>query len=124
MKVNLGREILDQQLVDRDGVKMGRVDGLVLEIRKDGPPRVVAIEMGFAVLARRVGPWAERWVERLRRFSVRKTARQRVPWEMVTAIEVDRIELDVEAFETPAFAWERWFRDRVVAKIEGPEEMP
>jgi hypothetical protein len=29
--VELGREILDQQLVDMNGVNMGKVDGIVLE---------------------------------------------------------------------------------------------
>ena len=117
-KLDLARDVLDKQVVDRDGTKMGRVDGLILELRGDQPPRVVAIEMGFVVLARRVHPRVERWVEKLRRFSVRKTARQRVAWEKVKAVEVYHIQLDVKALETPAFDWERWLRDRFVAKAE------
>ena len=75
-RLDLTREVLDMQLVDRDRTKLGRVDGIVLELREGQPPRIDALEMGFAVLARRVGRRAEGWVERLRRrFSVRRTAR-------------------------------------------------
>jgi hypothetical protein len=117
-RLDLTRDVLDKQLVDREGTKMGRVDGLLLELRGDQPPRIDTIEMGFVVLARRMGPRVERWVEALRRFSVRKTARQRVAWEKVAEIESHHIKLDLEAIETPAFAWERWLRDHFVAKTE------
>jgi hypothetical protein len=121
-RLDLTRDVLDKQLVDRDETKMGRVDSVVLELRGDQPPRIVAIEMGFVVLARRVGPRVERWVEKLRRFSVRKTARQRIAWEKVKEVKPYQIELDVKASETPAFDWERWLRDHFVAKVEGREE--
>jgi len=77
------------------------------------------MESGFVVLGRRIGPRVERWVEKLRRFSVRKTARQRVAWEKVIEVKPYQIELDLTARETPAFDWELWFRDHVVAKVEG-----
>jgi hypothetical protein len=118
-RLDLARDVLDNQLVDREGTKMGRVDGLILELRGDQPPRVAYLEMGFVVLARRVHPGVERWVEKLRRFSVRKTARQRIAWAKVKEVKPEHIELDVNALETPAFDWERWLRDHIVAKVEG-----
>ena len=117
-KLDLTRDVLDKQVVDRDGTKMGRVDGLVLELRGDQPPRVDVIEMGFVVLARRMGPRVERWLEKLRRFSIRKTARQRVAWEKVIEVEPHHVQLDLEAGDTPAFEWEHWLRDHFVAKTE------
>lgn len=117
-RLDLTRDLLDKQVVDRDETKMGRVDGVILELRGDRPPRVDALEMGFAVLARRMGPRTERWVAKLRRFSVRKTAIQRVAWTKVLDVEPYHIKLDVKAIETPAFAWERWLRDHFVAKAE------
>jgi len=119
-RLDLGRDVLDNQVIDRDEAKMGRVDGIVLELRGDQPPRVQALEMGFVVLAWRVHPRAERWLERLRRrFSVRKTARYRVPWSKVMELEPNYVQIDVKADETPAFDWERWLRDHVVAKLPG-----
>ena len=42
--MDLGRQILDQQLVDRNGLNLGKVDGVVLELRRDRPPRIAAIQ--------------------------------------------------------------------------------
>jgi hypothetical protein len=122
-RLDLVRDLLDKQVVDRDETKMGRVDGLVLELRGDQPPRVRHLEMGFVVLARRLHPRCEAWLERLRRrFSVRKTARQRIDWSQVKEVNPHHVQVDVKALETPAFDWERWLRDRVVAKIpESPK---
>ena len=33
-EINLIRDVLDNQLVDRDGRRMGRVDGIVAELRE------------------------------------------------------------------------------------------
>ena len=119
-RLELVRDVLDMQVVDRDGTKMGRVDGLVLELRGDQPPRVRHLEMGFVVLARRVHPRCEAWLERLRRrFSVRKTARYRVDWSQVKEIEPHYIRIDVEATATPTFDWERWLRKHVIARLPG-----
>ncbi|HEX6904589.1 MAG TPA: hypothetical protein VF789_33075 [Thermoanaerobaculia bacterium] len=120
-KLDLARDVLDKLVVDREGTKMGRVDGLVIDLSGDGPPRVEAIEMGFVVLARRVHPRVERWVERLRRWSVRRTARFRVPWEKVKEVTNYHVQVDLKALETPAFDWERWLRDRFVAKVPGED---
>jgi hypothetical protein len=121
-EMDLARDVLDKQVVDRDETKMGRVDGLVLELRGDGPPRVDAIEMGFVVLARRLHPRVESWVERLRRrFSVRKTARYRVPWSKVTDVTTHHVQVAVKLEETPAFDWERWLRNHIVAKVPGED---
>jgi hypothetical protein len=121
-RLDLAREVLDKQVVDRDEAKMGRVDGIILELRGDQPPRVRTLEMGFVVLARRVHPRLEAWVERLRRFSVRKTARQRVDWSKVMEVKPYHLQLDVKAIETPAFDWEVWLRDHVVAKLPGAKK--
>jgi len=56
--MDLLRDILDKQIIDRDLTSLGRVDGIVLELRDNAPPRIDAIELGFAVLARRLGPRA------------------------------------------------------------------
>ncbi|HEX3125845.1 MAG TPA: hypothetical protein VH394_00800 [Thermoanaerobaculia bacterium] len=121
-QLDLARDILDKPVVDREVTKMGRIDGLILELRGDQPPRIDAIEMGFAVLARRMSPRVEGWLEKLRRFSIRKTARQLVPWEKVIEVKYDHIRLDLKAIDTPAFAWERWLRDHFVLKVGGTQK--
>ena len=119
-ELDMVRDLLDKQLVDADCTKMGRIDGIVLAVDGDKQPRIDRIELGFAVLARRLHPRAERWLLALRkRWSVRKSARQIVPWSKVMDITEEHIQLDLNALETPAFDWERWLRDHIVSKIPG-----
>lgn len=63
--MDLVRDLLDAEVVDRNGREMGRVDRIVLRVREGSPPRVVAIELGPAVLAHRVRPLFGRWVAAL-----------------------------------------------------------
>jgi sporulation protein YlmC with PRC-barrel domain len=118
-KLELVHDLLDKQLVDANGKHMGRVDGVVLRIDGDGPPEVEALALGFVVLAARVHPLAVRLVEWLRRWSVRRTARQLVPWETVVAVQLRRVELGVDGEKTPAYDWEHFLERRVVAKLPG-----
>lgn len=121
-RIELIRDLLDKQIVDSDGTKMGRADGLVLEVDGDKQPRIAEIELGFSVLARRIGPRTQRWFEAIRkRWSVRKSSRQIVPWSKVGDVTTYEIKLDLNAMDTPAFDWERWFRDHIVVKIPGGE---
>ena len=59
--MDLVRDVLDELLRDRRGRKMGRVDGIVLELRDGEPPRVVALHSGLETLARREGRLTVRW---------------------------------------------------------------
>ena len=115
--MELGREVLDQQLVDRSGINMGKVDGLVLELRENRPPRVTAILTGGHLLARRLHPWLE-WVARwlTRRYGPGQIKPLRIPWEKVMKIGVD-VKVDIGADE--ASSWEHWVRDHIVCRIPG-----
>lgn len=120
-KMELARDLLDKQAVDREEIKMGRIDGLVLELREGQPPRVDHIEMGSSVLARQISPRLERWVDALRRrIGVQKTGRFRVPWSAIQEVTPYQVKLDVDALETPAFAWEHWLREHVIEHIPRP----
>jgi sporulation protein YlmC with PRC-barrel domain len=117
--LDLVRDVLDKQIVDREETKMGRVDGVVLAIDDGKQPRVDHLELGFVVLARRLHPRLEQWLTRLReRWSVRRSARQVVPWSSVVELKPWHLQLDLAAMDTPAFDWERAMR-KVVSKIPG-----
>ena len=121
-RLDLVRDVLDKQVVDVEKTRMGRVDGLLLELRPGQPPRVKALEMGSVTLAGRVGPRTTRLVEALRRFSVRRTARFQVPWEKVLDVDREHLRVDLDQKETPAFDWERWLRRHFVRKVPGEKE--
>lgn len=61
--MDLVRDVLDKQVIDRNGRPMGRVDGIVLELRDGAPPRVDALAIGPAVLGERLHPAIGRWVK-------------------------------------------------------------
>jgi sporulation protein YlmC with PRC-barrel domain len=118
--MQLVRDILDKQVVDRHQMKMGKVDGIIAELRKDKPPRIAFVEVGSVALARRLGPRLGRLVSRL---AVRLGGRQRrkayrIAWSKVRDIGVD-IQFDIDVRETPIFDWQNWLRDHVIGRIPG-----
>jgi sporulation protein YlmC with PRC-barrel domain len=115
--VQLGREILDQQLVDRRDINLGKVDGVVLELRANRPPRVAAICTGGHLFARRLHSRIELWSRRLtRRCGPGRLAPMRIPWEKVKKIGVD-VKVDIAANE--GMPWEHWVRDHILRHIPG-----
>ncbi|MFL5494252.1 MAG: hypothetical protein ACJ8DC_07710 [Gemmatimonadales bacterium] len=117
--MELGASVLDQQVRDRNGVPMGRVDGVVLELRPGRPPRVSRLVVGGPTLLRRISSAlagrAERW---RRRWGPKEQGGMEVPWSKVITVGID-VKLDLEAESTPAMAWERWVRERIIGRIPG-----
>ncbi|MBZ9761217.1 hypothetical protein LB553_10050 [Mesorhizobium sp. CA8] len=118
--MQLLRDILDKQVVDREQVKIGKVDGLVAELRQGKPPRLVAVELGSIALARRLGARPGRWTVQLAaKVSGKRQARpHRIAWNKVRDIGVD-IEFDIDVRRTKILAWQRWLRNHVVGRIPG-----
>ncbi|MER8508044.1 hypothetical protein [Mesorhizobium sp. M0220] len=118
--MDLLRDILDKQVVDREQVKIGKVDGLVAELRPGKPPKIIAVELGSITLARRLGERPGRWMARLAaRLGGRRHAEpHRIAWNKVRDIGVD-IEFDIDVRETAIFDWQNWLRDHVIGRIPG-----
>ena len=116
--MELVRELLDNQIQDRRGAKLGKVDGVVLELREGRPPRVIALHTGAVVVVRRLDVRLARWLARAARkwrVPIRVT---RIPWGRVTTVGREvRVTLDAE--HAPAMAFERWLRARVIGRIPG-----
>ena len=120
MKLDLVRDLLDQQLVDRSGTKIGRVDGLVIEVREDGPPLVDHIQVGAVVLARRLGPRTERLVRWVRsRFVKDDKPPIEIRWPLVAEINQHHIKLSISAETHPVNNAEEWLRENLLKKIPG-----
>jgi hypothetical protein len=118
--MDLLRDILDKQIVDREQVKIGKVDGLVAELRTDMPPRIIAIELGSITLARRLGARPGRWMAWLaKRLGGERHAEPHcIAWNKVRDIGVD-IDVDVDVHRTAILDWQDWLRDHVVGRIPG-----
>lgn len=113
----LVRELLDNQLVDRDKRNIGRIDGIAIHVAHGTRPRVTYLESGNLVLARRLGRRCERFVAFFtRHFGVRKNPIFRVPWNKVTQAGID-VHIDIDGVKSDAFTWEHWLDDRLIGRL-------
>lgn len=110
--------LLDRQMSDRDGVPVSTVDDVELDgieigvsIDHDAAPTVSAILVGAAVLPRIFGGRMprSRW--------------DRIPWSRVARLGTI-VELRDRADDLDATWLERWFRDRLIARIPGGRHAP
>ena len=112
--LNLARDVLDKQLLDREGRPFGKVDGIVVEVRDGAPPRVTALETGAAVQLARLPAPLRRWARPLAR-GARTTP---IPILAVAGVGKD-VMVDIDATLTPAWRIERWLAERVFAHVPG-----
>jgi len=112
------RDILDKQLLDRKGIKMGKVDGLVMTMSPRARPRIAFIEMGSITLARRLGPRTARLVARLGALFGGDPTRQpfRVASDKIRNIGVD-IELTIDIESTPLNIWHERLRRHILNRM-------
>lgn len=108
--MDLIRDVLDNQLVDRRERRMGKIDGIIMEVRDDGPPLLRAVESGWSTKAWRLHPRLGRWVSRW-------SQPYRIPWKKIRNIGND-VEVDLDASETPLLELEKRLRAGV-RKIPG-----
>jgi len=117
--MDLIRDCLDKQVVDRHGQNMGRVDGIVIQLETGKQPRVAFVELGVETVARRVSSSFERLLKKLIRSQAgEQEARYRIPWSKVIPAGIELV-ANVEAEKTPALSLELWLRRNVVSRIPG-----
>lgn len=117
MSVHLVRDLLDKEIVDRNGRPMGRVDRVIID-RRRGSLRVVAIEVGAPALAARLGHLLGRSVMALLlACGVSEGQPLRIDVHQILDA-TDRVTVDLAFGETPAANVERMLR-RFVAALPG-----
>lgn len=118
-EVHLIRDVLDNQIKDREKCPMGKADGIVFVLRKGKPPRLAYLEVGMGTLAHRISKRLGKFAESVgRRWGVRGGLPFRIPWAKVRDVGID-VEVDLDASETPVMDWEKWLKERVISRIPG-----
>jgi hypothetical protein len=116
-KIHLIRDVLDNQLVDREKRPLGKADGVVLVLRKGKPPRLAYIEAGMTTVAYRLSERVGKFAERLgRRWGVRHGKPFRLAWSKVRHVGID-VDIDVDVYETPVMDWEKWLNRHIIGRI-------
>lgn len=113
------RDVLDNQIIDRNQRKIGKVDGIVVEIVSGQPPKLAYIEVGMPILARRLQPRWGRWAAAIaQKWGLRHNQPFRIPWSKVLNVGID-VDVDLEAADTPALDYENWLREHIIKHIPG-----
>lgn len=117
--MDLVRDLLDNRVLDRNGEPLGRVDGIVLELRDGLPPRVSDLELGGMAPVRRlrrpvrsIAAWF------VRRWGMMHGEPYRIPWSRVQDVGID-VDVDLDAREVPVLVWERRAREAIIEHIPG-----
>lgn len=116
--MELFRDCLDKRVDDRAKRRMGRVDGIVLEIEPGRPPRVAYIELGVKTLMDRLSRRLGNAISKLMKSRHIEFAPYRIPWGKIR-VGLNEVRADVEAEQTPALEWELWLRKKVIGRIPG-----
>lgn len=116
--MDLMRDCLDKQLEDGNKRRMGRVDGIILNIEDGRQPHVAYVEVGVKTLLNRLSPrLADVVAGWLQKFGI-ATDPYRIAWGKVK-VGLNTVVADVEAEKTPALEWELWLRKKVIGRIPG-----
>jgi hypothetical protein len=115
-------ELLDRQLVDRDGNLAGKVDDIEFEESDDpnGLPRVTAILSGLGALASHVGGDVGYWLAATERrlTEARERHPSRIDFALVREIG-SAIHISADRDELDSSRAERWTRDVIIDRIPG-----
>ena len=109
--MDLIREVLDNQIVDRNQRRLGKIDGIVVEFRNGKPPLLVAVETGWVTKARRIHPRLAHWLW------LRGSRPYQIPWTKIRDIGADA-EFALDASETPLLRTENRLR-KLLTRIPG-----
>jgi sporulation protein YlmC with PRC-barrel domain len=116
--VDLVRDLLDKQVIDRNSRELGRVDSVIIELREDGSAAVAAIEIGFIAVAERVHPFLGRCARAIETvLGVEEGRPVRIPFSKIIDVGKD-IKVDIAAGDTPVAVLESKAR-RWVSTIPG-----
>jgi sporulation protein YlmC with PRC-barrel domain len=116
-KYCLVRDLLDYQIVDQNGLNLGKIDGIAIHVANGEQPRVTHLETGGLILARRLGRRWERFAAFMtRRFGVRKNPVFRVAWASVTKVGLE-VRIAIDGRKSDVLAWERYLDDHLIGRL-------
>jgi sporulation protein YlmC with PRC-barrel domain len=118
MTMLVGFHLLDRQIVDRDGLLVGKVDDV--EFSDDDPPRVVALLLGPQPLGQRMGGWLGRVVSDVARrlHPDSEPIPTRIAYELVARVDT-AVRLRIPRGDLPEPSLEAWLREHVIERIPG-----
>ncbi|WKU08797.1 hypothetical protein [Micromonospora sp. HUAS LYJ1] len=119
--MQLGRQLLDRQIVDADGLLLGKVDDIEFAVDDGGLPYVACLLTGQGALGRRIGGQVGRLLVALAdRFAEEASSPLRIPFGQVARID-SAVRLRARADELPRPPVETWLRRHLIDRIPGAD---
>ncbi|MGC5019432.1 hypothetical protein [Micromonospora sp. DT47] len=120
MRVQLGRQLLDRQIVDSEGRLVGKVDDVEFAVDAEGFPYVAYLLTGQGALGQRIGGRVGRVLVAL---AARFTDDPPAPPLRIPIVDVERVDSTVRlragAGELPPPPVETWLRRHLIDRIPG-----
>ncbi|WP_406043887.1 hypothetical protein OG799_05925 [Micromonospora sp. NBC_00898] len=120
MRVQLAKQLLDRQIVDRDGRLVGRVDDIAFAVDDEGFPYVDSLLTGQGALGQRMGGRIGRILVGIAdRFVDDPPVRPiRIPLTMIERVD-STVRLRAAAADLPPAPVEDWLRRHLIDRIPG-----
>jgi sporulation protein YlmC with PRC-barrel domain len=113
--------LLDRQIVDRDGLPVGKVDDVEMGRTDDGGLYVAALLTGQQALGRRIGGVLGRWTTAAAsRLDLDRHGPRRIAYDLVTSVE-SAVVLSVKRDLLPEPELETWLNEHLIGRIPGAE---
>ncbi len=117
--IHASLDLLDRQILDRDGQPVGKVDDVELSDPREGPPRVVAFLLGPQAYGERLGGRIGAWIAAVGSRLAGTDRPIRIPVALVDEMGVSiKLRVPVEEIERVE-RFEDWLREHVVGRIPG-----
>jgi hypothetical protein len=118
--IDAALNLLDRQIVDKDGKMAGNIDDLELTEDPNGAPYVTAILAGPGALARQLGGKIGHWMESVHRrlHEDEQPGPPRISFGVVRKID-NHVEVIVSREELAISRFEDWTRDHIIGRIPG-----
>ncbi|TML22643.1 MAG: hypothetical protein E6G35_15230 [Actinobacteria bacterium] len=118
-RMDVGYELLDLQILDRDGMEVGKVDDVEFHLDEDGVPYLTALLVGPDVFGHRIGGWLGRVIAATtRRLRTNRSGPVRIPYDLIGSVR-SAVTLTVSRDLLPEPELEHWLREHLIARIPG-----
>jgi len=116
----IGFDLLDRQIVDRDGEPVGKVDDVELDYDERGDAYVTGLLLGQQALGERIGGGLGRWISAIARRMSEPPDQPpiRIGFDLVAKID-SAVHLSVARELLPEPPLEVWLRDHLIGRIPG-----
>ncbi|MFI6132703.1 hypothetical protein [Micromonospora sp. NPDC051141] len=121
MPTLIGFDLFDRQILDRDGLPVGKVDDVEFRATADGALYVAALLSGQEALGNRFGGAFGRWLTATAARLNHERGPRRIPYDLVARLD-SAVHLSVSRDLLPEPLLEIWLNEHLTGRIPGADD--